>query len=545
MVNLGRSWGCSMCKKRRIKCDEQEPGCKRCTKSGLTCPGYDSEKVLKIRFKDETALVTHRAGFGPPRVNSPVPAARFQGVQEDFETKAFNFFILNFATAGRDKVSSRGLWEAVAPTIQDCSASSPVADAATAVGVILFNIWHLHRDGPNALNPAFNRAVRGLRQRLGSGDPINGPEILITILLLQFHENLSAVFGLRPASRMHYNGALALIRSLPIESFSTVASRGLLLNVLNIEVSLAIRECQPVDPELIPWFASLPYTLPTNPAMELSWIGISVANIQHRFERLLQDHPHCTTRQCSHSSEIAALYDNILDYQTASAKWLNNVPEHWPPTKWKPSAVSPDPPILMYQGTCEVYPSVQVASVFNTYRGYQLIINKILSIVQTHSWLEPHIGPQDPRATIQSVVDHMCYSIPFYLGNRVGVQYITDLTTPNAKDIYPAYHNMKDLPIAKEHVLREELHRKHVIAYGAWHSMYPLSMLITLFGKHSGYDCDCITRMIRPGQLAWIESQLFRMMKIYALDRGVGGTPETPEECAQAVRRALRLMVGS
>ena len=246
MVNLGRSWGCRMCKKRRIKCDEGEPACKRCTKSGLTCPGYDAEKPLKIRFKDETALVTQRAGIGPPRGNSPLPVAALQGLQEDFETQAINFFVINFATAGRDKVSSRGLWESVAPTIQANSASSPVVHAATAVGGILFNVWRLHKDGPNARNPAFNRAVSGLSQRLSSGEPINGPEILLTILLLQFHENIAAVFGLRPASRMHYNGALALIRSLPIESFSTVASRSLLLNVLNIEVSLAIRECQPV-----------------------------------------------------------------------------------------------------------------------------------------------------------------------------------------------------------------------------------------------------------------------------------------------------------
>lgn len=235
-----------MCKKRRIKCDEVEPACGRCTKNGLTCPGYDVEKPLKIRFKDETAMVTHRVGVGSSYRGAALPTASFRTLPESFDTRAFNFFILNFATAGRDKVSSRGLWESVAPTIQGCSAYSPVADAATAVGAILFNTWRLHRDGPNARNPAFNRAITGLRKLLGSGDPINGPEVLMTILLLQFHENIAAVFGLRTASRMHYNGALALIRSLPIKSFTTVASRGLLLNVLNIEVSLAIRECQPV-----------------------------------------------------------------------------------------------------------------------------------------------------------------------------------------------------------------------------------------------------------------------------------------------------------
>ncbi|KAJ4351474.1 uncharacterized protein N0V89_006817 [Didymosphaeria variabile] len=533
MVNLGRSWGCGMCKQRRIKYDESEPACKRCTKSGYACPGYEVEKPLRIRFKDETALVVHRLGSGPP--HAPAPAA----IHEDFETQALNFFVNNFATAGRDSVSSRGLWESVAPTISALPATSPVADAATAVGGILFNVWRLHRNGVYARNPAFNRAIIGLRKRLGSG-PFDGSEILMTILLLQFHENIAAVFGLRAASRMHYNGALALIRSLPIESFSTVASRGLLLNVLNIEVSLAIRECQPVDPGLIPWFASLPYTLPRTPAMKLNWIGVSVANIQHSFAVLLNSHPRCSGRQCPHETEITTIYDAILDFQEASSEWLRNVPKHWLPQKWTPSTNMPKTHIPMYQETCEIYPSVQVASVYNTYRGYQLIINKMLSIMQTHSWLQPHMGPQNPSETIQSVVDSMCYSIPFYLGNRDDVHYITDLTQPKPQWVYPAYHNMQDPPIAQEHMLPEDIHMKHATAYGAWHSMYPLSMLLGIFGNHAGYDCDCLTRTIRPGQLAWIGTQLFRMMKMYAIDQGVGVVPENPEECAKTVRRALR-----
>ncbi|KAI5460902.1 amino acid permease-domain-containing protein [Mariannaea sp. PMI_226] len=32
--------GCITCKKRRLKCDEAEPACRRCTKSGRSCPGY-------------------------------------------------------------------------------------------------------------------------------------------------------------------------------------------------------------------------------------------------------------------------------------------------------------------------------------------------------------------------------------------------------------------------------------------------------------------------------------------------------------------------
>jgi len=124
--------------------------------------------------------------------------------------------------------------------------------------------------------------------------------------------------------------------------------------------------------------------MPQTPAMKLTWIGVSVANIQHSFEVLLKSHPRCSSRQCSHSTEIAALYDEILHCQKASSEWLKNIPEYWLPRKWSPSKSHPKTHIPMYQEKCEIYPSVQVASVFNTHRGYQSVINKILNIMHTH-----------------------------------------------------------------------------------------------------------------------------------------------------------------
>ncbi|KAJ4301483.1 hypothetical protein N0V90_003575 [Kalmusia sp. IMI 367209] len=322
-------------------------------------------------------------------------------------------------------------------------------------------------------------------------------------------------------------------------------SRGLLLNVLNIEVSLAIRECQPVDPELVPWFASLPYSMPLNPAIKLSCIGISVANIQYRFELILKEHLNCPIGECSHSADIAQLYKEIIEFEIASSEWAQSIPKYWKPHIWEPKAKYSGAPIPMYQETCEIYPSVQIASVSNTWRGYQLIICKILAIMHTHAWVEPHTSAQirfSPEKVIQSLVDSMCYSIPFYLGNRQGIHYISDLTNPKPHHFYPAYHNMRDPPIAKEHILHEDVHMKHVVAYGAWHSMYPLTMLVTIFTNHSG-DCDCIARIPRPGQVAWIGSQLLRTMKLFGLDRNLGGASAgDPEEYARSVRRALRFV---
>ncbi|CZR70000.1 uncharacterized protein PAC_19901 [Phialocephala subalpina] len=56
MVNVGgRSKGCTTCRKRRVKCDEEQPICLRCRKSGLECDGprrtttFIVGKVIKSR----------------------------------------------------------------------------------------------------------------------------------------------------------------------------------------------------------------------------------------------------------------------------------------------------------------------------------------------------------------------------------------------------------------------------------------------------------------------------------------------------------------
>lgn len=41
---------CWECRRRCLVCDSGDPGCKRCHKSGIPCPGYGEEKPTRLKW---------------------------------------------------------------------------------------------------------------------------------------------------------------------------------------------------------------------------------------------------------------------------------------------------------------------------------------------------------------------------------------------------------------------------------------------------------------------------------------------------------------
>ncbi|OTA28178.1 hypothetical protein BTJ68_10872 [Hortaea werneckii EXF-2000] len=53
-----RSTGCYTCRKRKIRCDETRPQCKKCATHGVQCPGY---RDPSDDFRDQTSITAHKA----------------------------------------------------------------------------------------------------------------------------------------------------------------------------------------------------------------------------------------------------------------------------------------------------------------------------------------------------------------------------------------------------------------------------------------------------------------------------------------------------
>ncbi|KAH7037661.1 uncharacterized protein B0I36DRAFT_69394 [Microdochium trichocladiopsis] len=60
------SKGCQRCRRRKVKCDQSKPACRRCEKLGVPCSGY--RDLLEAQFIDESPRVVRKATAraGPP-----------------------------------------------------------------------------------------------------------------------------------------------------------------------------------------------------------------------------------------------------------------------------------------------------------------------------------------------------------------------------------------------------------------------------------------------------------------------------------------------
>ncbi|KAL2063615.1 hypothetical protein VTL71DRAFT_5420 [Oculimacula yallundae] len=52
--------GCGTCRLRRIKCDESQPSCQRCSKTGRTCDGYGSYSRTPSRTPEDSPAISQR-----------------------------------------------------------------------------------------------------------------------------------------------------------------------------------------------------------------------------------------------------------------------------------------------------------------------------------------------------------------------------------------------------------------------------------------------------------------------------------------------------
>lgn len=531
MVNRGPSRGCVTCRRRRVKCDETKPVCSACLRLGLDCAGYLRPR---LRFKDETVRYMGKPSAQVTRVSNrnhhltetmtktnTIPPFLLHSTQD----LAVPFFLTYVTDIGRSVESTRGFLEFVRPVLASESPSSALSAAVNAMAVKVWVMIGHNRVSESMSTRLLCQALVRLRQATNDPEERERDATVLAALVLQMHDTLSAVSGQAKAHGTHRDGALALLTQREGGSHCSKYHAFLVSNLLHSRVSRSVRARNALSSTELKWLETqaIP-VLPNNPSSRLDIIGVSIASLQHDF-----CDPSLTT--CARPSKLRELRERVQMLDIQLQDWLKSIPPLWQQRRLQ-IREDVDSSIETYRGACDIYPSVQIANIWNTWRIYRLILEQAKPKLLSLSWdgdssTQNLMNPGEATREVQELVDSICYSIPFYLGNcnRPGI--LLNMQTPRNR--FPSYHDLSpsdeaflNYKVSHQHVSRFD-HSCHVNLHGPLHVISILSQLIGIFDRERNSNkAFCL----REQQEHWIAGQLIRALYLMNMMPGSGCSSE-------------------
>ncbi|KAJ5172204.1 hypothetical protein N7492_004797 [Penicillium capsulatum] len=512
MVNRGRSGGCLTCKERRVKCDEARPKCRPCQRLGIPCAGYKT-RYANIRFKDQSHKFYSRADGECIQKPDWLPVLR-PLAQPD---TAVPFYLRHYAGMGREMGSARGFFEVLIPIYASQRPSSALSLAVSALASEIMSLWR--HESFQSSRETYTQAIRCLRSTIQDVNEWGKPETALAVLSLQLYESVAAIYGLRSATRIHHDGALSLLPFADPDYRNGITNAYIRRFIVHTEVCSAMRQKRLLQSGADAWIrgnGAMP--APDNPSCALDAIGASVANLQASYTQLETPVGSISSSQRDLGELIVEA--KLLDEQLLA--WARDVPDHWQPLQLSGQDI--DPSIPTYRSVCEVYSCCQIAAIWNLWRIQRLLLIKIiLGSIQmiSHSrssrLTEDVVSTNDETIvdlghTFQELVDSLCHSVPFYMGNRTNPSNMADFTDPEILFPSDCYRHRDSNPhsINKLGSSGDE-QKQSIIAQGPWHVMSPLSHILTLVSEDRS---QLLATFLRYGQREWIREQFLRVTRL-------------------------------
>ncbi|KAL9588605.1 MAG: hypothetical protein Q9203_002590 [Teloschistes exilis] len=474
-------------------CDEATPRCSYCQKKQVPC--HRPKSQFDLAWRDQNAVATNAV---QRRLNANDKARRDQDantdlvkredqvprvIPQDFENYALNFF---FGSYGRlaessDRCGYLGclypVWTRTAPT-------SPLRPAVNAVALALLEAWSWSNpNSPQSLaRPHYVQGIAAIRRRLQRGEDIDDDDLLAT-LILDMYDGIISFCGARPHDGPHIAGSRALLESRQRHPCTTETSQRVLNGARNMIISRALGQKDPVPENVLVGITNAQDRQSTSES-ELEEIQFEVANLQASAARIM------ATSEDKDASALDILTKcNELDRRLMS--WSSSIPPEWVPTCiWDPESIPQSVRNAgLYQRHCTVHRNIFIANVLNGHCCSRIRVYFTMLACLGH--LQNPIFEMNrtiARNTIQDLVDTICASVPYHLGDRVSPQRLGDKTMQ--------YPRVGASPIADEHY-------STAACFGGMFLAKRLAELL-----QPGLP-------LRNGQREWILSQMGRIKRIY------------------------------
>jgi len=415
--------------------------------------------------------------------------------------------------------STRGFLEFVSPILATESYDSALSAAVNATSIKLWTL--LQPTGVTSSLPikSYSQALVKLQKAVYRPEEQGKDATVIAALMLQQCDTLAAIFGHNKSNTTHRKGALALLTQGDMGKFQYHGH--LLGNLFHSKISFCVRHRVPLTEGELDWVQTkiIP-ALPANPSYSLDIIGVSISRLQTAANRSAS--PKVETSLAA----LQELPSIICEVEAQLQAWLHTVPEIWhPQTVQTKDTISPG--IDTYDGSVDVYPSIQVTNIWNMWRIYRLIVEQVKE--NLFNTLPTEKGPktQNLRET-KNLVKSICRSIPFYLGTLSKPVSFADI---NDQELYfPCFHDF--LPTSEafvaykksNHYVSRIDHNRHNVIHGPIAALSVLSSLIGLFEEQSSSLLSAEDELQRQKQ--WIDGQFRRslhLMRFIPADHGETG----------------------
>lgn len=479
-------------------------------KRKLQCSGPRSTAELEL-FKH--AAETRAATRDMYHHEVLLPFETTRPSRGDITDEARAFFMANYAgNPGLDLDDNRGITE-LFPT------DSRVSLARDVLALQFFANWHRRKAQSTELQIALAKSLSDLRASVCLYRQSSQASIIATILLLQATEYATAFVNMREATYLHLDGAVALIEQRGIENFRSRTDRHILACVQHASIRRALVESKIPHPSSILW------NRPIKPFASgdgiLDPIAYQVALLRNRFYQLEDSYARSSSGEASRTANEIILLGWKLE--STLKGWASHQPSYLYPTLISDSSHihSSIARAGLFRNTCEVHYNIETARIWNTHRQLLLYVYQTM-IASTglhgETWLPKEHAELCERAS--AVIDAICFSVPYFLGNKQGGNHISDFTEiqklrfPCRKpETVEKITELAEKDGAGPQASRREYLRQ-ANALSGWPLFRTTASALTLLGLESYRFAD-LARASR--QQRWLQSQHKRVIALFDL----------------------------
>ena len=228
-------------------------------------------------------------------------------------------------------------------------------------------------------------------------------------------------------------------------------------------------------------------------------------------------------------------------------EWKDKLVPSWHPISLSPTEIpSSVREAGIYNNLCHVYPSISISGIWHTYRVERIILLRIILCCDQTQRNTPPSHPESPdpsasssstisggdEAPLQHLIDDLCASIPFHLGNRTDPGTISEFNTSTSSSasnlVFPWPQQDRD-PWTAIALFSPCERKREALALGGWLLLGPLGVTLQLLaGPVDLWLTDVpagatmLGSLVRQGQMEWMVQQLQRLLVVQRmLPKGV------------------------